>query len=94
MVNPNGTATPATTTASQESRIDNGDGLDFVYKVMSITISAVILVVICVAAVVAARRGLPLDLENGPFAMALAVLHRLQGFVDAVQERRAIRNLL
>ena len=92
-VNPNGTATPATTTTPQKSQDDNGDGLDFVYKVMVIIISSVILVVVVVLMVVAIWRGLPIDLENGPFAMALQVLHRLRGFVDAVQERRAIRNL-
>ena len=92
-VHPNGTATPTTTTTSQKSQDDNGDGLDFVYKVMVIVISSVILVVVMVVVVVAVRRGMPVDLENGPFAMALAVLLRLRGFVAAVQERRAIRNL-
>ena len=90
---PNGTTTPATTTTPQQSQDVNDDGLDFVYKVMVIIISSVILVVVVVVVVVAIRRGMPLDLENGPFAMALQVLHRLRGFVDAVQERRAIRAL-
>ena len=83
---------PATTTTPPNSQ-DNGDGLDFAYKVMVILISSVILVVVVVVVVIAIRRGMPVDLENGPFAMALQVLHRLRGFVEAVQERRAIRNL-
>ena len=90
---PNGTETPTTSTTPQRSQDVDDDVLDFVYKVMVIIISSVVLVVVVVVVVVAIRRGMPLDLENGPFAWAIQVLHRLRGFVEAVQERRAIRNL-
>ena len=93
IVVPNGTDTPSTTAESKEMQPKIDYGLDRVYKILSLTISGAILLIICIAAVVAISRGQPLDLENGPFAAPFRVLQQLRGYVDAVQERRVIRNL-
>ena len=90
---PNGTATPKTTSPPKESQHDDGDGLDRAYKIMNITICCLIIVVVLVAVGWAVLRGQPLDLENGPFAMPLRLLQQLRGYINGLQERRAIRAL-
>ena len=93
VVAPNSTDTVATTASPREEQPANDDALDKAYKIMSIVISGAILLVICIAAIVAVKRGVPLDLENGPFAAPIRILQQLRGRIDAFQERRAIRNL-
>ena len=93
VVVPNSTDTSTTTASPKEEQDANDDALDRAYKIMSIVISSAVLLVICIAAIVAAKRGQPLDLENGPFAAPLRVLQALRGRIDALQERRAIRAL-
>ena len=87
------TVAPMLPNSAAMAKVDPEESLDKVYKILQITLSVVIFLVIIAASVWAAKRGEPVDWENGWARRVVDVLQRARNGVAHLQERRAIRNL-